>query len=742
MKVYPVVMCGGSGSRLWPASRRDRPKQFLPLVEERSTFESTLARLRNIVGAQRPLVICGPAHAGWVRRMAADQPVEILIEPEPRDSAAAVAAAAAWVATRDPEGVLAISPADHHIPDPDAFCRAIEIAARAAESGGVITLGIRPSGPSSAYGYIAPGVGVAGDVRAVKRFIEKPPAKVARACVDAGHLWNSGNFIGRADILLKEFRTYAPAILRAAESAVADSVETPAGWRLGDAFLSAPKTSFDYAVMEKTGRALVLPVGFRWSDLGAWDAVLAVSRKDSRGNATKGPARLVDTQRSLVRLSDDAPIVTLLGLSDIAVVGDGRNLLLCSLSASQGVKSVADEVVAATPGERLDAFCDELDLWLRTAALPLWWTVGADPQDGGYVDMIDQSGRPVGGAKRARVQARQSFVYAEAARLGLPGDWTEAAAWGLEYLRRRYSRADGLYRTLVDANGAPLNDHAYLYDQAFVLLALASASRISPEPRAALRAAEDLLDGVVRHMAHPAGGFRESGAHPFQANAHMHLLEAALAWIDAGGGERWLTLASELVNLALDRFIDHEGAFLREFFKGDWSPAVGADRGLVEPGHQLEWSWLLSRWDDLVGDSRAMAASRALYEAGRLGLDSSRGVLVDELDDLRSIRSGRARLWPQTEHLRAALVMARRAPHDPQHLAQAADAADAIRAYLDTPVRGLWRDKLLADGRFVEEPAPASSLYHIMGAFSALTQWRSERGRALAQEGQVYRAAE
>lgn len=739
MIIYPVVMCGGSGSRLWPASGPERPKPFIPLVEDRSTFETTLARLAGVAGASRPLVICGPRHAGWVRRSAPDGGVDILVEPAPRDSAAAVAAAAAWVAERDPEGVLVIVPADHHIPDAAAFARAIETAARAAGSGGVVTLGVKPTAPSTAYGYIAPGVGVAGDVRAVRRFLEKPHPKVARDCVAAGHLWNSGNFIARADILLGEFRAHAPSVLEAAQAAVDASVETPAGRRLGDAFLRAPKTSFDYAVMEKTGRALVLPVDFRWSDLGAWDAVLAASPKDRRGNAVHGAARLVDTDRTLVRLGADAPVVTMLGVSGIAVVGDGKHLLLCSLACSQGVKSVAEEPAPASSRERLERFAGDLDLWLRTAALPLWWTVGADARDGGYVDMIDLAGRPVGGPKRARVQARQSFVFAEASRLGMPGDWTEAAAWGLEYLQRRYRRPDGLYRTLVDANGRPLNEHAYLYDNAFVLLALATASWISPAPRAAHAAADELLDRIGQYMRHATGGFREAGAHPFQANAHMHLLEAALAWIDAGGGERWLDLASELVNLALSRFMDHEGGFLREFFSADWSPAAGSDRGLVEPGHQLEWSWLLSRWDDLVGDARAAAASRALFDTGRLGLDATRGVVVDELDNVTAIRSGRARLWPQTEHLRAALTRAGREPDGERYLAHAADAADAIAAYLETPVRGLWRDKLLPDGRFVEEPAPASSLYHIVGAFRALVRWKGEQKPAVEREGRLFR---
>lgn len=740
MRIFPVILCGGGSRRLWP-SRSRCPKPFLPLVEERSTFHAAMLCLRSLASARPPLVVCALGHAAWVRRDAAGGDLQILLEPEPRGSAAAMAAAAAWVAARDPEGVVVAVPADRHIPDAAAFARAVETAARAAESGGVVTLGLAPTEASVAHRHIEPGVGVAGDVRAVKRFLDRPLPAQARARLDTGYLWDSGAVIASAAVLVEELRAYAPRILETVQCAVEASIETPAGWLLGDAFLTLPHASFHDVVMQATGRALVLPVDFHWDELGSWKAVLDASPQDSGGNAVEGAAQLIDTARTLVRLSPDAPSVTVLGLSDIAVVGDAERLLVCSLKSSAGARGAAD-APRRPARERLAVFGAELDLWLRTSALPLWWTVGADGVDGGYVDLIDLSGRPVVGPKRARVQARQSFVYGEAARLGLPGNWTEAAAWGLEYLQRRYMRADGLYRTLVSANGTPLDNEAYVYDQAFVLLALATASRIAPEPRGALKLADALLERLLALRAHSAGGFREAGPHPFQANAHMHLLEAALAWIAAGGGERWLTLGSQLIDLALSRFIDGEGGFLREFFSADWSPASGSDFGLVEPGHQFEWSWLLSRWDELVGDNRAAEAAHILFEAGRLGLDAARSVVVDELENVKSVRNGCARLWPQTEHLRAALARARREPDGERYLIYAADAAEGLAAYLKTPVRGLWRDKLLADGRVVEEPAPASSFYHIMGAFEALREWLAEEEREQAGRTRVSRLAE
>lgn len=742
MSIYPVILCGDDvGPRYWPGTLPRCPTPFVQLVDQRSTFETALLCLQGLDDVRDTLVVCGEQHASWVRRCAPDESVETLLEPEARGSAAAVAAAAAWVAARDPEGVLVVAPADHHIPDAAAFARAAETAARAAESGGVVALGVAPTAPSVAYRLIEPGVGVAGGVRAVKRFLDRPKPAEARAQANAAHLWNSGVVIAVAEVVLEEFRAYAPATLNAVQAALDTRVKVPMGWLLGKQFTSAPQASLHDAVLQSTGRALVLPVDVRWSDLDSWEEVRAASSKDGQGNAVEGPAQLIEAERMLVRLAPGAPSVTVLGLSDVAVVGDAENLLVCSLTRSRHVKSAA-ELQGRSARERLTTFAAELDLWLRTSALPLWWTVGVDSADGGYLDLIDLGGRPVIGPKRARVQARQSFVYGEAARLRLPGDWTDAAAWGLEYLQRRYRRDDGLYRTLVGPGGAILDNRAYVYDQAFVLLALATASRVAPEPRAALTIAEGLLERMVALRSHPAGGFREAGPHPFQANAHMHLLEAALAWITAGGGERWLSLGSQVVNLALGKFIDHEGGFLREFFSPDWSPAMGVDFSHVEPGHQFEWSWLLSRWDELVGDTRAAHAAHILFEAGRLGLDAARGVVVDELENVTSIRSGCARLWPQTEHLRAALVRARREPEGDRYLTYAADAAEALGAYLKTPVRGLWRDKLLPDGRAIEEPAPASSFYHIMGAFEALQDWLNEEESVEQDRPRRFRAAQ
>jgi len=347
-----------------------------------------------------------------------------------------------------------------------------------------------------------------------------------------------------------------------------------------------------------------------------------------------------------------------------------------------------------------------LTSWLHTQALPLWYSLGADHRSGGFFEMLDQTGRAVSVPRRARVQPRQVHVFSQARHHGWPGPSHAAARHGFEYLQRIYRRSDGLYRTLSGPSGESLGEQATVYDQAFALLALAS---IGEEPLAL-----DLLN-CLECRRHAAGGFREDLPHPFQSNPHMHLFESALAWVEAGGSPVWATFADEIVTLALTRFIDSERGFIREFFDSDWRPAGGTAGRRLEPGHQFEWAWLLARWSRLSGDRRATSAAQALFECGLKGVDDARGVAVDALYDDYSTMEDQARLWPQAEWLKAALIL-----NKPE---LALRAAQALAAYLETPVSGLWRDKMNPDGSFVEEAAPASSLYHISSAIWELAAY-------------------
>lgn len=357
--IHPVIMCGGSGTRLWPASRESMPKQFITLVGETSTFRATAERVSDAAVFARPTVIA----ASDARFIVAEQlaqggiAADILLEPERRDSAAAVAVAAAHAVRIDPEAVVMILAADHVIGDAAAFVAAARAAAEGARAGYIMTLGIEPTHPATGYGYIDPGApiadasGTAGSMRRVARFTEKPDADAAARYIAAGALWNSGYFVFRADIMLAELREHAPAVLEAAEAALAAAVTDLDFVRLdADAFGKAPKTSIDYAVMERTERAGVVPVSFPWSDIGTWAALWEASPQDASGNAVRGRVALVETRGSLVH-SEGEMLTSVVGLDDVVVVTTPDAVLVTSKARCDAVKDLVGDLRARAERE-------------------------------------------------------------------------------------------------------------------------------------------------------------------------------------------------------------------------------------------------------------------------------------------------------------------------------------------------------------------------------------------------------
>ncbi|MCC7268015.1 MAG: AGE family epimerase/isomerase [Caulobacteraceae bacterium] len=351
--------------------------------------------------------------------------------------------------------------------------------------------------------------------------------------------------------------------------------------------------------------------------------------------------------------------------------------------------------------------------WLFDSALPAWWTLGADTAHGGFHETLTPGGAPTGARKRIRVQARQAFSYATAGLMGWEGPWKRAMEHGMDFLLTRYRRADGLYRTLVEINGAPADEAAFVYDQAFVLLALAAAAQAVPGMAndCAARAAD--LRSALQALRHPIAGFREgAGPHPQQSNAHMHMLEASLAWAETTGEPAWEQLADEIAELALARFIQPRTGALLEFFDEEWRPAPGADGARVEPGHQFEWAWLLTRYGARRSDARASQAAVRLLAMGERGVDPRNGVATDAITEESTPVEATARLWPQTEWVKARAILS----SDAERAGAVGAPIQALQGYLDHPTRGLWWDRRLADGRFVTEASPASSLYHIICA--------------------------
>lgn len=715
MAIYPVILCGGAGTRLWPASRPARPKQFIDLISDLSLFQETVRRVAPLADGGRVVVVAGRGHQAYIEAQMSALGLEgdLILEPVGRDSAPAMAAAALWIERIDPDGTAVFVASDHYIPDAPAFRAVVLEAVDAAAHGRIVTMGMVPSSASSAYGYIQPrGPGLSE----VGRFVEKPGQADAERYLGEGYLWNSGNFISPVRTLLAEMRTFVPDLVTAVQSALPGVGQGRAS-TLGPAFETAIRISIDYAVMEKSDKVWVLPAGFEWSDLGAWDSVAATGRGARGGWVDK------DSDGCFVRASPGMVVATA-GLSNLAIIAEPDAVLVCDLSRAQDVKALVEELGRRKmPPRRSEippmvALSERLGQWLKLNALPLWATVGVDA-DGAFAEALDGTGTQVGDFRRARVQARQAYVYSLASHWGWGAGYAALVERALSRFEATNQREDGLYRTRVSSAGAVLEDAASLYDQAFVLLATATAASAGID-RARCKQTAASVVAALQSLALPQGGWREPVGPAYQANAHMHLLEAALAWeaLDADGP--WASMADAIVGLARAYFIDAKGGFLREFFGPDWRPADGEAGRLVEPGHQFEWAWLLTRWGRLRGDPWALQAARRLFAVGERGLDATRGVAIDELDETLEPRSSRARLWPQTEWLKAALTLSETAEGEERGrlLDSAAAASDALWLYLAPD--GLWRDKLGANGAFETEPAPASSLYHIVAAYRQL----------------------
>jgi mannose-1-phosphate guanylyltransferase/mannose-6-phosphate isomerase len=348
-QIIPVIMCGGAGTRLWPISRESMPKQFVPLVGEGTTFQQVMARVSDPSLFARPVVVTNTDFRFVVAEQLRDCGInaDIVLEPMRRDSAAAVAASAALALQREAEALVLVLAADHVIAKLDAFQEACRRAADIAAQGRIVTFGIHPSHPATNYGYIRPGKQLNGAfVHEVEAFIEKPDLQTAAKYVANRYLWNSGNFLFRAATMWEEIERFEPEISHAVKAAVAGATQDLDFLRLAaDAFARAPRKSIDYAVMERTARAVVIPADLGWSDVGSWGAVWDILDHDASGNAIDGPVVLSDTRNSLVR-SEESLLTTVIGLDDVIVISTADAVLVAARSKAEAVKDLVERLKA------------------------------------------------------------------------------------------------------------------------------------------------------------------------------------------------------------------------------------------------------------------------------------------------------------------------------------------------------------------------------------------------------------
>ena len=347
-RIIPLLLAGGTGTRLWPVSRDAMPKQFLPLVGERSTYQQALARVSDAELFAPPIVMTSDDFRFFSRLQAEELGIDatVVLEPARRDSGPANAAGAALAKTRDADAIVLALAADHVILDPDLFIATCRAGRDAAAAGHIVTFGIRPTAPKTGYGYIRRGAAldVAG-VHQVAAFVEKPDAATAARYVAEGYLWNSGNFMFRADALLGELELLAPAMARAVTGAVGTAVGDLGFVRLDpEAYGSAPRLSIDYAVIEKTDRAAVVEATFRWSDIGSWDSVMEVSPRDEAGNALSGPALAFEVANSIIHA--ERQLTAVVGLEDVIVVTTPDATLVLPRHRAEDVKALVAQMKA------------------------------------------------------------------------------------------------------------------------------------------------------------------------------------------------------------------------------------------------------------------------------------------------------------------------------------------------------------------------------------------------------------
>ena len=721
--IQPVILCGGSGTRLWPLSTPKRPKQFLALTSEKSMIEETAARFEisqsDSLTFEDTLVVGSKQHASLLEQSLPGS--RRVLEPFGRNSAPAVAAACLAF---DADALILILPADHDIVDVAAFHHAIETAAKAASDGAIVTFGIEPTHPATGYGYIKAQSGADSGALPVESFVEKPDLETANTYIAEGsYFWNAGIFLFRADTMLAALTEYAPDVLSGVQAAMGDDRAEHVLHLDPEAFAITPSISIDYAVMEKATNVKTVPVSMGWSDVGGYRALHELLTNKPTENSTSGPVVVENSEGLYVR--SEGPAIAVNGVSNLVIVATENEVM---------ITPTHDDAVVKTLGAAVQSNRHSLGLsrelrtrakdWLWTA-FETWSKIGWDEVRGGFVEQLNMDGTPDADAtRRVRVQARQVFSFARAIDMGWPEvkSATALVEKGLIYIDERLRHPEGGFVHLINPDGSVIDSRRDLYDHAFMILA-GSAAYQAVGSKLGLKIADDAIAYIDEHLKDDEyGGWFESSEFelPRRANPHMHLLEAMMEYHTATGSDAALDRAAEVVRLFETKFFNPATDVMAEFFEKDWSLEGPDSEAIWEPGHHYEWATLLAQFEQVSGHDSGSWRRRMIRKAEHSGLNRVTKFALNEVRSDNKITNSSSRLWHQLEMFRSKLMHPEVSPNT-----ETESLLDSIfESYLSVLPKGNWIDEITAMRDPISTATPASMLYHLVTAFEVALQDR------------------
>ncbi|MER9920303.1 MULTISPECIES: mannose-1-phosphate guanylyltransferase/mannose-6-phosphate isomerase [unclassified Mesorhizobium] len=742
-RIVSFVMSGGVGSRLWPLSREDNPKQFHDLSGDGSMLAKTLRRLTARPEGETPIfLIAAERHAERVHAdlagldLAGGGP---LFEPTGRNTAAAVALAALRTLSEFGDSLVLVVPSDHEIATPKQFWQSVEAGSQAALAGRLVVFGIKPTQPETGYGYIEVAAESAG-VFDVSRFVEKPDLAIAQSYLRAGTFyWNTGIFLFRAGAMRDAFAAFQPDIWQATEAAYKAATSDLSGLYMPlDLYAAIPSNSIDYAIMERAKDIVMVPAGFRWNDLGSWQSLLDVGPADANGNVVVGDVVAIDCENSYIR--SDGRLLSAIGMKDVAIVSTADATFVAPVSHSQHVKKIVEQLEKSgrletrfTPAHdrviESGAWRRRVHHWLFEETLPLWSTSGVDERHGGFHEALGFDGNPLLKPKRMRTTARQVYAFAVARARGWDGPADRLISHGIAFMAGK-GRTDrgGWVRTLnVDGSVADPTEDAY--DHSCVLLALAHAHMCgNPD---ALRLGQETFVFLDAHLEDSRmTGFLETsdGEGERRSNPHMHLLEAFLAWYEATGDRTYLRRAARIIDLFRSHFFDAESWTLGEYFDAGWKPTAGEKGTWTEPGHHFEWASLLTDFVAHSGQGELSNFARKLYASAIAnGLNRATGLAYGAVSRQGLPLDLVSRSWPQAEAIKAAIALD--GPGGPDLKPEIeARVGRLFRWHIDPAPLGLWIDRIDERGRSLASDVPASIFYHLVCALTQYLDGTAQKG--------------